>query len=239
MSNAASGNEILVFERGSNGTLEDPVAYATGGYGTGGGLGNQASLALANGNRYLYALNAASDDISAFAVTRNGLALIESPTPSGGDMPISLTVHNDLLYVVNAGGDANISGFRIGTDGGLTPIDGSTQPLGGVAPAQIGFTPKGDVLVVTEKGTNTISTYTVDRDGVAAAPQTFPSAGQTPFGFSFSQRGVLVVSDAAGGAPVSGAGGAANSAAAAAHHARAPHASPPRSRTDARDRTRG
>ncbi|MGD2067299.1 MAG: beta-propeller fold lactonase family protein [Gemmatimonadota bacterium] len=200
MSNASDGNEILAFDRAADGSLAAPVAYATGGDGTGAGLGNQASLILAHGHRRLYAVNAGSDDISAFDVGRTGLELIGGPVPSGGDMPISLTVHGDLLYVLNGGGGGNVTGFRIGTDGGLTPIAGSTQPLGGAGPAQIQFTPDGDVLVVTEKASNTLSTYTVGADGVAAGPNTQASAGQTPFGFNFNRRGNLVVSEAAGGA---------------------------------------
>lgn len=201
MTNATTGNEILVFDRSARGELSPATAVATGGDGTGGGLGNQASLILTSDHRRLYAVNAGSDDISAFEVDRKGLQLIGAPVSSGGDQPISLTVHGDLLYVLNAGGGGNISGFRIGTDGGLTPIPGSTRPLGGAGPAQIQFSPDGRVLVVTEKATNTIGTYTVGADGVASGPNTQPSAGNTPFGFNFNQRGDLVVSEAFGGAP--------------------------------------
>ncbi|HUG61543.1 MAG TPA: beta-propeller fold lactonase family protein, partial [Methylomirabilota bacterium] len=97
----------------------------------------------------------------------------------------------------------NIAGFRIGRDGAPTPIPGSVRPLGSAAagPAQIQFTPDGRALVVTEKATSTITTYTVDADGLPGGPNTQASAGETPFGFSFNQRGDLVVSEAAGGAP--------------------------------------
>jgi 6-phosphogluconolactonase len=56
------------------------------------------------------------------------------------------------------------------------------------------------VLVVTEKATNTISTYVVEDDGLTEGPQPQASVGKTPFGFAFSQRGTLVVSEAFGGA---------------------------------------
>jgi 6-phosphogluconolactonase len=65
-------------------------------------------------------------------------------------------------------------------------------------PAQVEFTPDGDVLVVTERLTNLITTYTVGPDGVARAPTTYPSIGVTPFGFAFAKRGQLIVSDAGG-----------------------------------------
>src|SRR4029079_14381215 len=113
------------------------------------------------------------------------------------------TVYHDLLYVLNAGGSGNITGFNIGRHGTLTPISGSTRPLSGGAtgPAQVQFSPDGDLLVVTEKTTNLIDTYTVDRHGIANGPTTHPSSGATPFGFAFSKRGTLIVSEAIGGTP--------------------------------------
>jgi DNA-binding beta-propeller fold protein YncE len=203
MSNATGGNEVIVFDRAADGQLATPAAmYATGGTGTGDGLGNQGSVILTKDHRRLYVVNAGSDDISAFAVGRDGLELIGNPVSSGGTRPISLTVHGDLLYVLNAAGSGGIAGFRIGTGGAPTPIPGSIiQPLGGAGPAQIQFSPDGRILVVTEKATNTISTYTVGSDGVASGPNTQASAGNTPFGFNFNQRGDLVVSEAQGGPP--------------------------------------
>jgi len=121
-------------------------------------------------------------------------------------MPISLTAHRDLLYVLNAGEGGNISGFRIDWHGQLTPLEGSTQTLsnGGVGdapgPAQISFTPDGRQLIVTEKATNLIDTFKVGKDGVAGEVVTHASAGETPFGFAFSRRNVLIVSEAFGGA---------------------------------------
>jgi 6-phosphogluconolactonase len=68
-----------------------------------------------------------------------------------------------------------------------------------LGPAQIEFDPSGDVLVVTEKATNAIDTYTVGRDGRASGPDVFASAGQTPFGFAFAGDDTLIVSEAFGG----------------------------------------
>lgn len=198
-SNEAAGNTILVFDRAADGTLTAAPSVPTGGLGTGGGLGNQHSMVLTQDHRRLYVVNAGSDDISAFRVSADALEAIGTPVSSGGDQPISLAVHRDLLYVLNAGNGGNIAGFRIGPDGSITPIAGSTRPLGGAGPAQIEFTPDGRVLVVTEKSTNTITTYVVGPDGLAGAPATQASAGDTPFGFGFNERGDLVVSEAAGG----------------------------------------
>jgi 6-phosphogluconolactonase len=124
---------------------------------------------------------------------------------SGGVLPISLTIHAHLLYVLNAGSGAtpaNITGFTVGNDATLSPLAGSTRPLSGdsVGPAQIQFSPDGRVLVVTEKATNLIDTHVVGSDGLTAGPAPQPSFGATPFGFDFDRRGHLIVSDAFGGA---------------------------------------
>lgn len=199
-SNDASGNAILVFDRSADGTLTPAGTVPTGGIGTSSGLGNQLAIAVTPDHRRLFVVNAGSDDITAFDLTSGTLQRIGAPVPSGGDQPISLTVRNDLLYVLNAGSGGGISGFRIAPDGSLAPIPGSSQPLSGPAtgPAQIQFTPSGNVLVVTEKATSTITTYVVGGDGRARNSQTVASAGQTPFGFGFNARGDLVVSEATG-----------------------------------------
>ncbi|HEV8511573.1 MAG TPA: beta-propeller fold lactonase family protein, partial [Gemmatimonadales bacterium] len=169
--------------------------------GTGSGLGSQGAIALSDDGRWLFAVNAGSNDVSAFRVTAGGLAPA-SRVPSGGVQPISLTVHGDVLYVLNAGGDGNISGFSIGTRGELLPIAGSTRSLSGsgVGPAQVSFSPNGRWLIVTEKATSRLDVYAVDADGVAGTAITTASAGGTPFGFAFGQRDELFVSEAAGSA---------------------------------------
>ena len=114
---------------------------------------------------------------------------------------ISLSIHDRQVYVLNAGGSGNVSGFTISPSGDLTSIAGSTQALstGASGPAQVSFTPDGSSLVVTEKGTNIISTYAVDQNGVASNRVSTPSSGTTPFGFGFTRNGTLVVSEAFGG----------------------------------------
>ena len=201
LTNQASGNAVAIFDRGADGSLSWSSNMATGGTGAGSGLGSQGALALSDDGRWLFAVNAGSNDVSAFQVTASGLSLT-SRVGSGGLRPISLTVHGGVLYVLNAGGDGNISGFRVGTDGALSPIPGSTRGLSGtnVGPAQVAFSPDGQWLVVTEKTTNRLDVYTVDGDGVASAATSTASAGGTPFGFSFGHRDELFVSEAAGSA---------------------------------------
>jgi 6-phosphogluconolactonase len=197
--NAVSGNEILVFKRYGDG-LQLSSRVATGGSGTDGGLGNQNALVLSENGRRLYAINAGSNDISVFAVRGAALVKIQRVS-SGGTRPVSLALHDSLLYALNAGGVGNISGFSVADGGRLTPIAGSTRPLSAAVagPAQVDFNNAGDVLVVTEKATNKISVYAVN-DGRASGPFVRNSNGATPFGFHFDKRDHLIVSEAFGGA---------------------------------------
>jgi len=107
----------------------------------------------------------------------------------------------------NAGSPNSVSGLRVDADGGLAPLAGSTRPLSAAAsgPAQIEFSRDGRALLVTEKATSRIDSYSIGPDGLAGAASVRPSAGATPFGFAFDQRGHLIVSDAFGGAPGAGA----------------------------------
>lgn len=204
-SNEAGGNRLMVFARHRDGTLTFQNAVPTGGVGTGGGLGNQSGLARSTNGRYLYMVNAASNNITVFRIERDGPQFIQLVN-SGGVRPVSIAVDNDVLYVLNAGGAAgsedNITGFSIGRHGGLTPIANSTRPLSApsTAPAQIGFNNRGNVLIVTERATNMITTYTLDSNDRPSQPIPQASSGQTPFGFDFNRQGFLLVSEAFGGA---------------------------------------
>ena len=73
----------------------------------------------------------------------------------------------------------NITGFRI-ADGRLAALEGSTRPLSrpDADPAQIAFSPDGRTLVVTERGTDSISDFAVDDAAYAASRPTIPSVGQ-------------------------------------------------------------
>ena len=199
--NATAGNEILVFPRAGDGTLGAPSPFGTGGKGSGGGLGNQGGLVLTQGNRWLLVVNAGSNEVSVLAVDPDGLELTDRVS-SGGEQPVRVTAFRGLVYVLNAGGAGNIAGFRLSEHGRLRALPHSIRPLSSPAAgaAQVAFSPDGGVLVVTEKATNTISAYVVQDDGLTEGPRPQPSVGKTPFGFAFSRRGTLVVSEAFGGA---------------------------------------
>jgi 6-phosphogluconolactonase len=202
LSNQAGGNQVLSYKVAANGQLSFSEACSTGGNGTGGGLGNQEAVVLTKDKEMVLAVNAGSNSISSLKVTGNGLRL-RSTVNSGGVRPVSIAVHDDLVYVLNAGGNGSISGFRLLNNGRLQPIPHSTRPLSvaaTTAPAQISFVLGGRVLVITEKATNTITTYKVNALGIPGAMHTITSASPTPFGFAKGRLGVVFVSEAVGGA---------------------------------------
>src|SRR6185436_3822276 len=162
LSNQPTGNSVIRFDRSRDGSLVAAGEYPTGGTGTGGSLSSQGAVTIDDAGRYLYAVNAGSGSVTSFRIRRDGLQLIDT-APSGGTMPTSVTVHGDLVYVLNAGGAGNISGFSV-HQGDLQPLAGSMRPLSaaGTQPAEVAFSPDGDRVVVSERATQQLDVYAVN-----------------------------------------------------------------------------
>jgi 6-phosphogluconolactonase (cycloisomerase 2 family) len=210
--NQPDGNQIVVYNRDRDGQLTPAGTYSTGGNGGTAApgtesdrLASQGSLVYDRQHKLLIAVNAGSDTVSAFRVRGDRLRL-EDVLPSGGQFPASVTVHDDLAYVLNSGGTGIVQGFRVDRDG-LEPIAGSARSLGLgntdppdflTAPGQVGFTPDGRQLIVTTKASgSTIDVFQVRRDGtLSTAPVVNPSATPVPFAFTFSPSGQLVSGEA-------------------------------------------
>ena len=210
--NEVSGNRILVYDRGRDGHLTPAGAYATGGNGgvaapgtESDHLASQGSLVYDAGHRMLFAVNAGSNTVSAFRVHGDRLKL-KDVVGSGGQFPASIAVHDDLVYVLNSGGEGIVEGFRIHGHG-LEAIPGSARSLGLAnatppdfltSPGQVGFTPDGRKLIVTTKAsTSSIDVFDVRHDGsLSATPVVNPSATPVPFAFTFGPFGRLVSGEA-------------------------------------------
>ena len=191
--NTTGTNTIGAFDRHADGTLtpETGSPFAAGGAGTGAGLASQGAVQISPDGRFLIAVDAGSDQISVLRIRHNGsLRLVHhGVVSSGGVLPVSLTIHRDLLYAANAGaGGSNYTGFRLRPNGRLEPITGSTVTLPDSAqPGDVLFNGDGTKLAGTRVGTSQIDSFTVGSGGrLTAAPGSpFPAQGLGPFGSEF------------------------------------------------------
>ena len=202
MTNGAD-NAVVVFDRDDTGHLTEVGTVATGGSGSGDNLdplASQAALVLTEDHQWLLAVNAGSNEISVFRVRDDGLHLTDK-VDSGGPLPTSLAVDHGLVYVLNAGDPANITGFHLTRRGRLMPMADSSRVLGAGAFSQVAFDPAGENLVVTDRADGELLVFAVDwRGRPAISPVTSPSSGAGPFAVIFDNRGDLLVAEAGSGA---------------------------------------
>jgi 6-phosphogluconolactonase len=199
MTNAADRNEIIAYKRNADGSLEEGRSFPTGGRGSGGTtdpLGSQGSLTLTQDHSILLAVNAGSGDISVFRVHGANLSLVDR-VPCGGSEPVAVAQHGNLVYVVNAGGTSNVTGFRLDRTGRLKPIPDSIAFLstGNSGAASLSFSPDSQFLLVTEKLTNDIDTFHIQIDGTLGPIVTNPSVGPGAFAVLFAPNGAALVSE--------------------------------------------
>src|SRR5262245_53495011 len=191
--NEADRNLVLAFRRDADGSLTALGEYPTGGAGDGQAhLTSQGSVVLTGDGSHLLVTNAGSGDLSVFAVMPEGL--LEPRTIRTGAAPKSVTEHNGIAYVLNTGAPS-LCGIRLDD---LEPL-GEYELAEGSDPAQVGFTPDGSRLVVTDRGTDSIIQYGVDESGRLGEAHVSSSAGPTPYGFAFAGD-TLVVTEAFGAA---------------------------------------
>ncbi|AVT40622.1 hypothetical protein C6W10_33890 [Plantactinospora sp. BB1] len=206
--NKPLGNTIRVYQRGDGGELSLAGEFETGGLGGStlnppvDPLASQSSLVYRDG--LLFAVNAGSNTVTLFRVDGSELERLQVIW-SGGLLPVSLDVRDDLVYVLNAGGEGVVQGYRLDDDE-LEPIRGAQRSLGldnpnpppfGDAPAQVGIDPEGEVVLVSTKSHNIIDAFRIERGGrLSEEPVSNPAEGM-PFGFTFDHRGGLMVTLAA------------------------------------------
>jgi 6-phosphogluconolactonase (cycloisomerase 2 family) len=192
--NDADHNQVVVFARRASGELERRNSFLTGGKGSGEPHLPSQSSVLVDGNR-LFVTNAGSDDVTVFSIEGDRLEVLDR-IASGGSVPRSVAVHaGGHVYVLNTGGEPNITGFELVRDR-LVTITESTQPAG-TDPAQVAFSRDGRTLLVSDRA-DSIHAFSVDGDGRAQQQVTYQSSGATPYGFDLTTDGVLVVTEAAG-----------------------------------------
>jgi 6-phosphogluconolactonase (cycloisomerase 2 family) len=196
--NGIAGNEVKAFRRAADGSLTPIGTFATGGNGVGGTgdpLTSQGAAALSPDHKFLFVVNAGSNDVSVFRIRNDGLKLVDREA-SNGSFPVSIATGGDIIYVLNAHSN-NVAIFDYNESGNLRPRGTaalSANAAGGGTEVRI--SPNGHWLDVTERLSNKIDALRIAADGSLGAPVQSASAGNTPFGFQFTPQGVVVVSEA-------------------------------------------
>jgi 6-phosphogluconolactonase (cycloisomerase 2 family) len=206
-----AGNAIVAYDRAPNGALSYAATYATDGLGgvTTGSmvdhLASQDSLTYDQDHSLLFAVNAGSNTLSVFSVHGDQLTL-RQVVSSGGVFPVSVAVHGNLAYVLNAEGGGSIQGYVIGF-GGVVAVPSwnralnlgtsSTSPFTST-PGDVAFSPDGSQLLVTTKNsTNAIDVFRLGFFGdPSATPVVNSEPGTVPFGVAFDSTGKLLVAQA-------------------------------------------
>ncbi len=209
--NTAVANTVAGFDRHADGSLT-PIPgspFAAGGAGLGTGLASQGAIQASPDGRFLLAVDAGSNQISVLRVTAHGVPKpVGPPVSSGGVEPVSIAIsRSGLVYVANAGngGSNNYTGFRLHSNGTLTPIPHSTVPVpDGSGVADVFFNATGDHLVGTRVNTSLIDSFVVLPGGRLLAahgsPFTAQGLGQIGAEFSPARPSLLFVSNAHNGA---------------------------------------
>lgn len=195
--NSTSGNQVQVFSRNADGTLTLAGTYATRGTGTGTSGFSQGAVTLSPDKGTLLVVDAGSNQVSDFAVLPSGALKLRNVTASGGIRPTSVAINGSgVAEVLNAGGTAEVTGFRA-TENGLVPIVGGSQPLSATAssPEDVAISPDDSHVVVAEKNSNTIDTFALSSKGALAPAVTSPSDSPLAFAEVFTPSGQLLVAD--------------------------------------------
>ena len=208
--NTAAANTIDGYARHADGSLTAMAGspFAVGGAGLGTGLASQGAIQATQDGRYLLAVDAGSNQISVLRITAGGVpVLVGQPVSSGGIKPVSVAVSPfGLVYVANSGtGGSNYTGFRLGFNGTLTPVAGSTYTVpDGSGLGDVFFNAFGNHLIGTRTGTSQIDSFLVLPDGrllaATGSPFTGQGLGQLGAEFSPADPSQLFVSNAHNGA---------------------------------------
>jgi hypothetical protein len=140
-----AGNAVVAHLRSADGTLTQSTVYRTGGLGgvlDGAVVDHQASqgsLVYDKRNHVLIATNSGSDTVTVFAVHGSRLTRIQT-VASGGRFPVSVAVHGDRVYVLNALNGGSLQGYR-NLGGHLVPGEHRALGLDPDAAPQFTHTP--------------------------------------------------------------------------------------------------
>jgi 6-phosphogluconolactonase (cycloisomerase 2 family) len=148
-------NAVIAYRQNAQGQLTQIGSFKTDGTGVSNPQGllgpddSDKEVIASPDGRFLFAVNQGSNSVAEFRVNGNGsLDLVgRSAVDSGGTQPVSLSIANDRLYVVNRGNEVQgetatvaptITAFNILPNGGLARDFAATTKLAvGLSPSQL------------------------------------------------------------------------------------------------------
>ena len=196
--NTTGVNTIAGFARHADATLTPLTGspFVAGGAGTGKGLPSQGALQITPDGKFVVAVDAGSNQISVLRVENDGTlkSLPGGVVSSEGSTPVSIAIHDNLVYVANAGPTgSDYAGFTLSPSGRLEPLPGSTIALPDDSlPGDVTFNATGANLIGTRigtvPGTFLIDSFSVGSNGLLTAAAASPFAAQAagPFGSEFN-----------------------------------------------------
>ncbi len=204
-------NAVIAYDRYSDGRLARAGTYSTGGAGAQEAgsvvdpLASQGSLTLDRARNLLFAVNGGSDTVTVFGVHGSRLD-VRQVLSTHGDLPVSVSVVGNLVYVLNARGGGSITGYRL-AGRTVVPLSGTSRSLhlsdnGNPeflqTPSQVAITPDRHAVVVATKTHGNLLVFPLDRSGRPAAKPIVTTSGTVPFALSFDRSHHLLVVDATG-----------------------------------------
>jgi 6-phosphogluconolactonase len=199
-----NGKNLLAADYGKGRLVDYPIA-GDGKLGAAlstiafGDQANTHSSAFHPSGRYAYSPNKGLDLIGQFSVDASNGALSQRTgltTEGDGPRMIALAASGKYAYVMFEN-DSSLEAYQIGDDGLLARIDRentlppsfSDQNTGGHALLH----PNGKFLYVSNRGADTIVTFSVADDGKLAQLAQTPSGGRTPRCFAIDAAGKWLV----------------------------------------------
>lgn len=188
--NKPDNNTIVAYHQMTDGSLKAIGEFPSGGKGTGDveifeGSKNDPTHPLADGvdplisaygvfktndDKHILVVNAGSASVTSFNVNADHSLTLANTVKAGDKYPLSIAAHKDVVYVASSGTattppfSGNITGYKISSNGTLSPIEGSTRDLG-ARPSCIAYTDDGNFLIVNELVTGMVKVFKANADG--------------------------------------------------------------------------
>lgn len=143
--------------------------------------------------RFAYIVAKADEEVRQYAVDPDSGALTFVARTTVGSSPVDVTLNPDetCAFVANYGSD-DVSAFRIGPDGVLTPASPPTVAAGD-SPWMVAVHPSGEHVYVSNVFSNDVSQYDLGADCALAPKATAAvAAGQGPAGVGVAPSGAYV-----------------------------------------------